>query len=601
MTENNNGMQAATQEDELVLVLDGIYSELAQDINAAKSAIVSEVKYSAVQSQAVEKDLTAKLNEQIAAIKALANELKYSLQQNQAVHNDISDTIKDEVSTKLDTVADNTALLQEIDKAIHELEEKIAAIDADAVADKVLAGMPVPEEVDYDKINEGVAEKAEAVVSEHSKQVLDAVAAIPVAENVDYTRIVEEVGDKVLELLQDQQAPAIDYDKLVFETAEKVVESLPPVEKIDYDKLAEMVAGKMAAPEIDYELLAEKVAEKVSANIVVPVVNAPATEETNEVFIDEDGVQQIADAVANKLADSLTVDVDYDRIGQAAQVVGDPIDYDRIADVVIERFSAETFTFEEIVEEPVVEETVVEEPVYEEPVVEEPVYEEPVVEEPVCEEPVYEAPIYEAPIYEAAVEEAPVVVEELAVAEAPAVVVAPRVALVEAGGDLVVRLKRSFVAKLKQSEDDIKTYYSILKNALTEYSRINSNISWHGDRFNFGRDTVARITIIGKTLGLYLALDPADPEFKQTVYRQKDVSKQKAYDGTPFMVKIKSDGGLKKALRLVAALAEKLGAERDEAFEAVDYVAMYPVATDEEMLEEGLIKATKEKKVELDF
>ena len=591
MTENNNGMQAATQEDELVLVLDGIYSELAQDINAAKSAIVSEVKYSAVQSQAVEKDLTAKLNEQIAAIKALANELKYSLQQNQAVHNDISDTIKDEVSTKLDTVADNTALLQEIDKAIHELEEKIAAIDADAVADKVLAGMPVPEEVDYDKINEGVAEKAEAGVSEHSKQVLDAVAAIPVAENVDYTRIVEEVGDKVLELLQDQQAPAIDYDKLVFETAEKVVESLPPVEKIDYDKLAEMVAGKMAAPEIDYELLAEKVAEKVSANIVVPVVNAPATEETNEVFIDEDGVQQIADAVANKLADSLTVDVDYDRIGQAAQVVGDPIDYDRIADVVIERFSAETFTFEEIVEEPVVEETVVEEPVYE----------EPVVEEPVCEEPVYEAPIYEAPIYEAAVEEAPVVVEELAVAEAPAVVVAPRVALVEAGGDLVVRLKRSFVAKLKQSEDDIKTYYSILKNALTEYSRINSNISWHGDRFNFGRDTVARITIIGKTLGLYLALDPADPEFKQTVYRQKDVSKQKAYDGTPFMVKIKSDGGLKKALRLVAALAEKLGAERDEAFEAVDYVAMYPVATDEEMLEEGLIKATKEKKVELDF
>lgn len=591
MTENNNGMQAATQEDELVLVLDGIYSELAQDINAAKSAIVSEVKYSAVQSQAVEKDLTAKLNEQIAAIKALANELKYSLQQNQAVHNDISDTIKDEVSTKLDTVADNTALLQEIDKAIHELEEKIAAIDADAVADKVLAGMPVPEEVDYDKINEGVAEKAEAVVSEHSKQVLDAVAAIPVAENVDYTRIVEEVGDKVLELLQDQQAPAIDYDKLVFETAEKVVESLPPVEKIDYDKLAEMVAGKIAAPEIDYELLAEKVAEKVSANIVVPVVNAPATEETNEVFIDEDGVQQIADAVANKLADSLTVDVDYDRIGQAAQVVGDPIDYDRIADVVIERFSAETFTFEEIVEEPVVEETVVEEPVYE----------EPVVEEPVCEEPVYEAPIYEAPIYEAAVEEAPVVVEELAVAEAPAVVVAPRVALVEAGGDLVVRLKRSFVAKLKQSEDDIKTYYSILKNALTEYSRINSNISWHGDRFNFGRDTVARITIIGKTLGLYLALDPADPEFKQTVYRQKDVSKQKAYDGTPFMVKIKSDGGLKKALRLVAALAEKLGAERDEAFEAVDYVAMYPVATDEEMLEEGLIKATKEKKVELDF
>ena len=67
------------------------------------------------------------------------------------------------------------------------------------------------------------------------------------------------------------------------------------------------------------------------------------------------------------------------------------------------------------------------------------------------------------------------------------------------------------------------------------------------------------------------------------------------------MVKIKSDGGLKKALRLVIALAEKLGAEKDESFSNVDYVAMFPHATDEEMLEEGLIKATKEKRVALDF
>ena len=67
------------------------------------------------------------------------------------------------------------------------------------------------------------------------------------------------------------------------------------------------------------------------------------------------------------------------------------------------------------------------------------------------------------------------------------------------------------------------------------------------------------------------------------------------------MVKVKSDGGLKKALRLVLSLAEKLGTEKEEVFEAVDYVAMYPNATDEEMLAEGLIKATKEKKVDLDF
>jgi hypothetical protein len=529
MVENNKDMQPASSEEELVLVLDGIYSELAQDINAAKSAIVNELKYTAVQSQSVEKDLTEKLNEQIAAIKTLANELKYSLQQSQAVHNDISETIQEEVASKLDSVEAKSALLEEIDKSLQELQEKVSALDLDAVADKVLDSLPAPEEVDYEKIGETVSEKVEAAAVEHSKQILEAVAAIPVAENVDYTRIVEEVGDRVLEIVQAQNseekeeaAPVeIDYDRIVFGTTEKVVESLPPVEKLDYEKLAEMVAAKLTVPAFDYDLLAEKVVEKLSAK-----------EETAEVYIDGDGVQDIANCVAEKLAGVFTCNV------------------------------CATETVEETVEEAPVEETVV------------------------------------------ACEEAPVVEEELATAEAAvevAVETAPVIGLVDADSDLVLRLKRSFTAKLKQSEDDIKGYYSALKNALTEYKKINSNISWHGDRFNFGRDTVARITITGKTLGLYLALDPADPEFKQTVYRQKDVSKQKAYDGTPFMVKIKSDGGLKKALRLVIALAEKLGAEKDEAFSTVDYVAMFPQATDEEMLEEGLIKATKEKKVALDF
>ncbi len=536
MTENNKDMQPASSEEELVLVLDGIYSEIAQDINAAKTAILSEVKYTAVQSQSVEKDLAEKLNEQISAIKSLANELKYSLQQNQAVHNDISETIHEEVSAKLDSVAVNEALLAEIDKAVQELEEKVSALDLDAVAERVLSEMPAAEEVDYDRIGDAISEKAEEVVSEHSKQILEAVASIPVAENVDYVRIVDEVGDRVLEIVQDsaanqtvEAAPVeIDYDRIVYETTEKVVESLPPVEKLDYEKLAEMVAAKLTMPAFDYDLLAEKVVEKLSAK-----------EETAEVYIDGDGVQDIANCVAEKLAD-----------------------------VFVCKACAT-----EMVEETSAEETVA-------------------ALEEVCEEAV---PVVEE-VFEAETELATAEVAIETVAEET-----PAIGLVDADSELVVRLKRSFTAKLKQSEDDIKGYYSVLKNALSEYKKINSNISWHGDRFNFGRDTVARITIIGKTLGLYLALDPADPEFKQTVYRQKDVSKQKAYEGTPFMVKIKSDGGLKKALRLVVALAQKLGTEKDEEFSTVDYVAMYPQATDEEMLEEGLIKATKEKKVALDF
>ena len=109
------------------------------------------------------------------------------------------------------------------------------------------------------------------------------------------------------------------------------------------------------------------------------------------------------------------------------------------------------------------------------------------------------------------------------------------------------------------------------------------------------------MTIVGKTLILYLDLDPNDPEFKTTVYHQKDVGNQKAYESTPFMVKIKSDAALKKALRLVAALAEKLGTEKEANYEAVDYVAEFAYQTTKQLFEEGFIKATKEKKVDLNF
>ena len=58
---------------------------------------------------------------------------------------------------------------------------------------------------------------------------------------------------------------------------------------------------------------------------------------------------------------------------------------------------------------------------------------------------------------------------------------------------------------------------------------------------------------------------------------------------------------LKKALRLVGYLAEKVGAEKDEKFEAVDYVEKFAYESTKQLFEEGYIKATKEKKVELDF
>ena len=166
---------------------------------------------------------------------------------------------------------------------------------------------------------------------------------------------------------------------------------------------------------------------------------------------------------------------------------------------------------------------------------------------------------------------------------------------------LVIRLKRSFTAKLKQSDEEVKVYYDMIKNALGSYKKLKSTVSWHGDRFNLGRATVAKMNICGKTLCFYIALDPNDPELKTTVYHQKDVGDQKAYQATPFKVKIKSEMGAKRAVRLVGILAEKLGAAKKSDYVPTDYVQEFAYETTKELLEKGLIKETKEKKIAFEF
>jgi hypothetical protein len=294
--------------------------------------------------------------------------------------------------------------------------------------------------------------------------------------------------------------------------------------------------------------------------------------------------------------------VDYDRIGDIVESklgVSEETSYDLVLDEdginAIVQGVADELRNQCVCEAPApAEEPIVEEPV-EEPVVEE-IAEEPAIEE-VVEEP---APVEEVP---APVVEVPVAQEEIAASADPVLLFdeIDENNLIDAETGLVIRLKKSFTAKLKQSEENIKEYYSQVKNELISYKKINSNVSWHGDRFNYGRDTVAKMNICGKTLCVYLALDPNDPEFKSTVYHQKDVGNQKAYESTPFMVKVKSDAAAKKAVRLAAALADKLATEKEENFTEVDYVAEYAYETTKKLYEEGFIKATKEKKVDLNF
>ena len=495
-----------------------------------------------------------------------------------------------------------------VEEEVEEVEESSpVAIDyekiVNEVATKVVESLPYVEKIDYKQIEEIVRNAAIDVTllcEEVAEKVVEKLPTPTEPEVVDYEQLASVVSEKVPE------PEMLDYERL----AETVIAKMPVPETIDYDKLAETVIAKMPAPEaIDYDKLAEAVVAKMPApeaidydkiaNVVAEKLVVSEKEEEYEVVVDEDGLEKIANGVCEKL----DLDIISEKTAKLITVAEpEALDYDKLADMVAERLAVKVEILAEPIEEEV--ETIEEEPAEEvvEEVVEEATEEvveevaeettEEVVEEIVEEEPAEEVveEIIEEPVEEVATEEVAVTAYEESGDE-----------LVDAETGLVIRLKRSFAAKLKQSEEDVKVFYDMIKNELVSYKKVKSTVSWHGDRFNLGRNTIAKMNICGKTLCFYVALDPEDPELKSTVYHQKNVGEQKAYQATPFKVKVKSEMGAKRAVRLVKILAEKISADKKPNFEATDYVAEYAYETTKELLEKGLIKETKEKKIAFEF
>jgi len=149
----------------------------------------------------------------------------------------------------------------------------------------------------------------------------------------------------------------------------------------------------------------------------------------------------------------------------------------------------------------------------------------------------------------------------------------------------VVRYDRSFIARIIQN-DAAKRYYSELKNYALSFG-MKSRISWKFDTFYIGRTSFAIVKVKGRTLYLYLALDPN--AYDENVYHHKDVSDVKTYENCPMMVKVKSDLALKKAKELIKIVAESRSlTEAEHPF--VDYEAELPYEETKTLILKGLIK-----------
>ena len=180
-------------------------------------------------------------------------------------------------------------------------------------------------------------------------------------------------------------------------------------------------------------------------------------------------------------------------------------------------------------------------PVEEEPVKEE----EPVVEEEVApaEEPVVEEP---APAAE------PVIAEEV-----PHVEEEPVVA--EIAKKPIIRIP--FEERITTADKDMQDNYNELKNEILSYG-VNSRVASGGDSFRLHRKTYVKMTVAGKSLKLYLALDPAD--YADSKMPIGDAGHKAMYAEIPFVFKVKSGLSMRRAKQLIADAMAKDGLEQGE-------------------------------------
>ena len=208
------------------------------------------------------------------------------------------------------------------------------------------------------------------------------------------------------------------------------------------------------------------------------------------------------------------------------------------------------------------------------------------------------APVAPQTAPEAIKEEAPTENEapmsEVAVAVSPARVQEPPKEILDEEHAVIIKTKRlvvvdydrSFEARLIQGDDELKAYYSELRNEIEAY-KPKSRRSWKRETYRVGRKSVVRMSIRGKTLCLHFALSAKD--YEDTKYKVEDVSDVASNEDTPCLYRIKNDRRMRYAKDLIATVMQAAGREKGIVTSA-DYAAQYPYENIEPLVLRGLAK-----------
>ena len=122
-------------------------------------------------------------------------------------------------------------------------------------------------------------------------------------------------------------------------------------------------------------------------------------------------------------------------------------------------------------------------------------------------------------------------------------------------------IRRSFVEKMLKAPAELQAKYEELKSYILAYG-IKSRVSATSDSYRYKKELLVKMTIQGKTLKVFFALDPNS--FADSPIPVVDVTHKKSYAKVPTLLKVRSGLSLKRAKALVDKILSEKGLTQGE-------------------------------------
>jgi len=153
---------------------------------------------------------------------------------------------------------------------------------------------------------------------------------------------------------------------------------------------------------------------------------------------------------------------------------------------------------------------------------------------------------------------------------------------------MVNKYTLSFQGRLILLQEPIQSYYTEIKNEFLKYDSVVDRMSFRHETYKSGRLKLAKISVRGKSIRVFLSLDPS--EFDEARFKFVDMRIKKPNAEYPMMMKISSPRKLRRVLELINELMNRNSILAKENPEVIDYHR--PSMTLEEMInsDEALVK-----------